>query len=503
MPPTFGCNQPELNLQCHNIVTWATLGCNKLALNLTRNSNNHWTKFMKPTKRSWATLAATVFATGTLATVTQGQSTDSLINSLVKKGILTEQEAKDLKAEGDKDFTKAYSKKSGLPDWVTSLKFNGDFRGRYEGHYVDNQAYIDRHRYRYRLRFGATATLLDNFEVGLRLASANLITQGGTARGGNPVSANTDLGLGESRKFIFVDAAYGKWTPIRNKEWTLSGTIGKMDNPFALSSMVFDYDLQLEGAALQTAHNFNDQHSLKLNSGVFVLDEFNQAGGNTGVSPSHDPYFVGAQLLWEAKWTPKIETALGVSAFNIGKLDALNDTTEPNINAGNTRFAGQFANHFNPIVGNAAFTYKLDSFPAYQGAFPIKLAGEFIHNPAAPSSNSGWWGGVTFGKANRKRNWELFYRYQRLESDAWYEEFPDDDNGAFYAAAHPLLAGSANGANYYGGTNVKGHLVKASYSLTDFATLSLTYYLNNLITDVPGGSVNGAGHIMVDLMFKF
>ena len=451
---------------------------------------------------------AGLLASASLINSARGQSADALIDKLVEKGILTVKEANQLREESDKGFTSAYSVKSGLPDWVTSMKFNGDFRGRFEQTSAENPAYVDRNRYRYRLRFGVTATLQDSFEVGFRLASANLITQNSRALGGNPVSANTDLGLGNSRKFVFMDAAYGKWTPIHSGDWTVSGTIGKMDNPFALSNMIWDYDIQPEGAAFQAAHNFNDKHALKLNSAFIVLDEFNQTGGNPGVGPSHDPYVIGAQLLWEAKWSPKIDTALGLSAFTIAGKDALSNTNAPNLNAGNTRVSsgprfGQLAYNFNPIVVNASVTYKAESFPLYKGEFPIKLAGEYLKNPGAPANNAGWWGGVTLGKAGHKGQWELSYRYQRLGADAWYEEFPDDDNGAYYQAGHSLLTASGNGANFFGGTNVKGHLVKATYSFTDYLSFSLTFYLNELIIDAPGGSVNSAGHLMADLMWKF
>ena len=42
------------------------------------------------------------------------QSVDALLDKLVDKGILTVKEANELKAESDKDFTKAYQVKSGM-----------------------------------------------------------------------------------------------------------------------------------------------------------------------------------------------------------------------------------------------------------------------------------------------------------------------------------------------------------------------------------------------------
>ena len=66
-----------------------------------------------------------------LAPQTHAQSSDALIDKLVDKGILTTDEAKDLREESDKDFRTALQAKTGMPDWVTSYKIGGDFRGRY------------------------------------------------------------------------------------------------------------------------------------------------------------------------------------------------------------------------------------------------------------------------------------------------------------------------------------------------------------------------------------
>ena len=77
-----------------------------------------------------------------------------MINKLVEKGILTTKEAGELKTESSNDFNSAFRAKAGMPDWVTSLKFSGDFRGRFDGIYLDNAAVANRDRLRYRLRFG-------------------------------------------------------------------------------------------------------------------------------------------------------------------------------------------------------------------------------------------------------------------------------------------------------------------------------------------------------------
>src|SRR5437899_2961513 len=94
------------------------------------------------------------------ATAAGGQSADALIQKLVEKGILTVKEGNDLRDEADKDFKKAYAMKTGAPEWLSALKFNGDVRLRYEGFTSDSTVinsgitnkFVDRNRIRYRLR---------------------------------------------------------------------------------------------------------------------------------------------------------------------------------------------------------------------------------------------------------------------------------------------------------------------------------------------------------------
>ncbi len=224
---------------------------------------------MKQKCTTWATLAASIFVGGVLATKTQGQTSDALLNTLIKKGIISEQEAKDIKSEAGKEtqkqFNQTFSEKTGMAGWITGYKLYGDFRGRFEENYADNSLYTARERYRLRLRLGLNVSMLDNFDVGLRLSTGNPQTraQNGALVGGQSITANQDFNNLETRKFIWLDAAYGRWTPIKNDRWTVSGTIGKMDNPFQLSNMVWDYDIDPEGAALQVAYNINDHHALK------------------------------------------------------------------------------------------------------------------------------------------------------------------------------------------------------------------------------------------------
>src|SRR4051812_14114102 len=161
------------------------------------------------------------------------QSSDALLDKLVDKGILTVKEANDLREESDKGFNSAYQVKSGVPDWVTNLRIGGDFRGRYEMFTSDDPTFTDRHRLRYRVRPGIVATIKDDFEVGFRLTSSEPQAN----FGGDPISGNTTFQDNGSKKFVYIDLAYAKWTAINNPLWSATLTIGKMENPFVFSDM--------------------------------------------------------------------------------------------------------------------------------------------------------------------------------------------------------------------------------------------------------------------------
>ncbi|HTH45931.1 MAG TPA: putative porin [Candidatus Limnocylindria bacterium] len=444
------------------------------------------------------------------------QSADALIDKLVEKGILNVDEANGLREETDKDFAKSFSAKTGMPDWVTAFKINGDFRGRFEHFNSDNDLFTSRTRYRYRVRLGFTVVMADDFEVGLRLASADAAS-GFTA--GNPLSANTTFQDGATRKGVYFDTAYAKWTPIHNGVWAAGVTVGKMDSQFQVSNMVFDADYQPEGAQAFVSYQLNEKNSFKAIGGFFALDELNQIDRGAAPvgpnAPSHDPFLTGGQLVWEAKWTPKLESMFGLGVFSLNNKDNLyipqtGNPIVPLVNDGNTRIASkgayQLAYNYNPIVADGAIVYKLDSFPLYNGAFPIKFMGEYMNNPGAPSNNTGYRAGVTFGKAGEKGHWEISYRYQCLEADAWYDELVDDDNGAFYQTA-ATFSGYYNavtgGPGWRGGTNIKGHFVQFQYSVTDSLTFVFSYYLNTLVQPNPVGSTSAAGHFMADLTWKF
>jgi Putative porin len=459
---------------------------------------------MKKIQKQNTTTKVALFAGATalmaLAPQIRAQSSvDALINRLEQKGVLSVDEARDLKAENamdaTNDFSAALNQKFTIPDWVNNYKLYGDFRGRFDNVDSSNPAFVDRMRFRYRLRVGLVVNMKDNLQVGFRLGSGDTATSGGfSTQTGNPLSNNSTMQDDGTKKFLYVDAAYGKWTAINDGTMMAAFTIGKMDNPFTFTPMVFDADWTPEGAALQSTYKINSKHSLALNAAGFVLDEESKS--------THDAYLYGGQVALNSSWTPHLDTSVGIGAVTLFNRSSLSTNNVPIVNQGNTRTAaGRLVANYNPVIADASVTYKLDSFPLYTGSFPIRIAGEAMENPAAPSSsNKGYWAGVTLGKSGKKGLWDLAYRYEYLEANAWYDQVVDDDPVAFYQAA-PTPGSTASGV--FGGTNFKGHLVKANYSFTDSLTFSVACFVDELINKSPAGSKSDAVRIFADVMWKF
>ncbi|MDB6125718.1 MAG: hypothetical protein JWQ71_4711 [Pedosphaera sp.] len=455
---------------------------------------------MKNYKQS-VSLIVGVLATIAFGSSAHAQASDALIDKLVDKGILSVKEANELREEADKDFTKAYAVKSGMSEWVNALKWNGDFRGRYDGIFQDNNnfgpkvgspnsyANHNRDRFRYRARFGLTASMTDDFEVGLRLGSGE-IGSAAPSLGGSPFSANTTVGNDGSRKFIFVDLAYAKWTP---KNW-FQVEIGKMTSPFWFTDMVFDPDYNPEGAQQKLTYDINDDQKISFNTGQYVIAE-NFSGSGSGVNT--DAYLFINQLDWSARWSPKISSRLGIGMMNFLHQNSISPALETFINQNGTPASGIGAQKFNPIIARGELAYTLESFPFFSGEFPIAVGAEYVNNPAASSqsfpgktysgkANEAYNFGLQLGNAKARGNWQIAYNYKNIETASTWHGLNDDDFGF----------------NGRGGTDVRGHQVKAAYHIYDPFTLGLSYYNTEQIANAPGTKAHQQ-RLFVDFLLTF
>jgi hypothetical protein len=196
------------------------------------------------TKRMFA--LAGVLALG--LTLARAQSDGALLDALVKKGVLTDQEAEDVRASEAKDFATTAAGKLQLSDSVQKIKLYGDVRYRWDyaketpqqtrAPFVAAGAVQTRdstnERSRFRLRVGADITFTDNFMGGIELET-----------GAGNDSANQTFGNAYSKYAINVGKAYLQWKPYN---WvTLTG--GKFNNPLYTTDLVWDPDINPEGGA--------------------------------------------------------------------------------------------------------------------------------------------------------------------------------------------------------------------------------------------------------------
>jgi hypothetical protein len=190
--------------------------------------------FKQPSMKLAVALALTCAATNPA----EAQDAGALVNALIKKGVLTDQEGEEVRADMTRDFAQTNAGKINLSSSVTELKLYGDFRYRWQ--YDDRQPQVpngsnvsQRSRHRFRLRLNADVTLTDNFYAGFSLES------GQAADSGNQTFEN-----GFDDYNIFISKAFLGWKP---NDW-LNVTVGKFKNPFYTTDLVWDADINPQGA---------------------------------------------------------------------------------------------------------------------------------------------------------------------------------------------------------------------------------------------------------------
>src|SRR4051812_19931596 len=203
------------------------------------------------------TILATAAAMVSTVTIARGQDSGALLDLLVRKKIITDQEAEEVRADLTKEAASTSAGKLKLSAPITELELYGDARLRYEvrtgevgpPNTVDSPGdNSQRDRARYRLRLGLRGVLLDDWFFGIRLETSQNprstnVTFGGDSSSG-PFAKNDDG--------INVGQAYLGYKGFR--EVTL--TAGRMPNPFVTTSMVWDPDINPEGMAEQWKHTF-------------------------------------------------------------------------------------------------------------------------------------------------------------------------------------------------------------------------------------------------------
>ncbi|MDE2027428.1 MAG: putative porin [Candidatus Omnitrophica bacterium] len=445
-------------------------------------------------KKTVLTLA-TIMAFGWQGISFADSSVDALIQKLQDKGILTSQEASQLKDEVStkEETTQKATFKSMLPSWISGIKIGGDFRLRDQIQRTKKPTGGTGNDARNRGRLRARLNLEDQINDKVKF-DVTLATEGGSDNGqlNNSRSnnwtfgGNGSTGSGSfSKPYIALDKAYVTYTP--NKMVTLLG--GKMANPiWEPASLLWDPDITPEGGAILLSKRLSDLVTPFSTNAFFVLKD-------SGPSSSQrtDPYVFVTQEGIKGNLTDKVfyqAAAQGHFFSNAGHVPLDNGAGS----VGNTLTSGGLYAYGYSLVGGAINIGMNDPFgdmlpnPIYIPQ--IGIFGEYNQNMDVSNKNTSWDAGWYMGNSaiNGWGTWKISSFYKVLAADSVPDAIPSDD---FYS----------------GDTDTRGWQNEIDIGLAKNVWFDMLYYHTNVykpIASITNLSSNAPEDIFqIDMNFKF
>jgi Putative porin len=440
------------------------------------------------------TFAAVAFCFAFTGIAARGQEAGALLDLLVRKGIVTDQEAEEVRVELSKEAAATSAGKWKLSTPINEIELYGDARLRYEyrgGRTASNDPtnpndWLERHRQRYRLRIGLRGTLLDDWFFGVRLETSSSnrstnITFGGDSSNG-PFSKNDDG--------IFVGQAYLGYTGFPDFKFTG----GRMPNPLVTTPLLWDDDINPEGVAQQWKHTFtfnigggggeavqgyskyskegkgivaapaSEPFKLKLdvfaNFAQFVYDDTNPENpiGPQPTNPDHDLFMLAWQVGAKLTFPNNVYIQLAPTLYNYtGSGDSFN-----------VHFQGDFTDT-NQTGINSLLVFDVPVEIGWKlWELPMRIFGDFAVNldaddRAAAAGHPGSGGqryayeiGLGVGQLKAKSDWEIRAWWQHTEQFSLDPNLVDSDI-------------------FDSRVNMQGPAVKAGYALADAIIFNLTW----------------------------
>jgi hypothetical protein len=416
-------------------------------------------------------------------------SPDALLNKLVQKGILTEKEAQEVLAES-LPTNQVSGSKWKISNAIKNIELFGDLRFRYEYRAADNApgsgATTDnymRERFRGALRIGLRGDLFDDFYYGIRLETASnprspWVTFGEGGSQSNPTPfAKDKLGIN-------LGQAYLGWRPV---DW-YEMTVGKMPMPLYTTPMIWDTDINPEGAVekLKVSMGHVD---LFANLGQFLY----QAADPDSDVPSSDTFMlawqVGANVKLAKDMSLKVAPVLynytgSGSAFGVNKpysgqgLNGINvNTNGYNQNGINDLLVLETPVEFNFKVGQYGarvfgdFAYNFDGADRARAAVvataPASRPSQaYTDDVKAYQIGFGFGNlGLVYGQTSKKNTWEARAYYQHIEQYAVDVNLIDSDfferaneQGVYTALAYSFTDAIIGTARYGYANPIRGAL---------------------------------------------
>lgn len=273
---------------------------------------------------------------GSFAATAAAQDAGALIDLMVRKGMLKDQEAEQVRAQLSRDYAaNTPAGKLNLSSSVKELKLSGDVRvrGQYDTQdaqssandvnatggttapLVANSNQAQRMRYRVRLRINGDYKLSDNFTAGFGLQTTQ------NSDSGNQTLAGGSTGDYHQNYGVYINKAFIGWTPIPG----LNVTGGKQVNPFYTTDMLWDADINPSGFTQRVdLHKFLNIGPLELSvvAGQFVVSDNSES--NISGKTNRDAFIYQTQLIAAANVTEgiKVTVAPGFYCSNAASLAA-------------------------------------------------------------------------------------------------------------------------------------------------------------------------------------
>ena len=315
-------------------------------------------------------------------------TTEDLINALVTKGILTEDEALLLTKTSNGNYAKRNKEiksKLTISKHLEKATLYGDIRARQEWRnakeYGGNDE-VDRSRQRYKITLGVKTNITDDWYTDLALAM-----------GSKGRSDNATLGSGgyeESKQAVYVKRAMIGWKP---QDW-LAIEAGRIKNPLYTKPMVWDKDLTWDGIAVKAKHKLNKLTALEFKGGVNTMIGDDKQYKNSSSSDVDSQYMGAVQIVGKHKFDKKKGPSLKVGlTHTFYTNDEDGDVVFDPSAEGNT--AQTYINHLSLI--EIPVDYKLMVKPG----IGMNLFGDFAYNLQGDDRRNAWVvGGNEGGKSD-------------------------------------------------------------------------------------------------------
>jgi polyhydroxyalkanoate synthesis regulator phasin len=358
-----------------------------------------------------------------MASAAFAQDSGPLLDLLVKKGIINDQEAENLRAELVKDFAANTSAgKLNLGSTLTELRLSGDVRTRFESRTgeLPTGDHQETDRFRYRFRTSLTGKLLNDWSFGVRLETS------AGSRSSNVTMGNDGGPFAKTDDTVNIGQIYLTYTPSP----MFNVTIGRMPNPLNTTLMVWDGDINPEGLAEQFKQRSGaDEFSATLGQFLYsAANNQNTFGSNANVKDllllawqgGYKHYFEGTTKFFQI--TPTIYSYVRTNeAKNPAAFKG--EFTPANMTAINNLFVVEIPFEFDWLIAGVPARAYGDVAINLDGKQRAKKFG----NPELDNQNKAYTVGFQYGKAVNKGEWDTRIFYQSVEAFALDPNLVDSD----------------------------------------------------------------------------